>query len=305
MSMNLSCFGRIINKWHWQMAGMILPVCAMSLVFGMSHTSAAPLVPAIATVQVPTAIARETVELLIRKFGKEAVGEGGEGLAKQVDQISARLGDDGLEAIRKAGPKAISLLDEAGESGPQVARLLAKYGDEASWVVTSPSRMGLVARYGDEATEAMIKLGEPAEKIIDVGGASAAKAVSQLSNRHGRQLAMLADDTADAALVRNSALMDTISKYGDRGMEFVWKNKGALSVGAVLAALIADPEPFINGSKSLAEVAANAAVAPIATGVGRGTNWTIVILGVAAMAFVWFGFKRWLIQPQTPKASRR
>ena len=270
----------------------------------LSGVVASPVAGPVA-LQLPTALARETVELLIRKFGKEAVQEGGEGLAKRIDDVVAKYGDEGLEAIRKTGPRALAMLDEAGEAAPDVARWLAKHGDGASWVLESPVRMGLASRFGDDAVEAMIRLGEPAERIIQVGGEGAVKAVSKLSPRQGRQLAMLADDATDAALVKNSALMDTVSKLGDRGMEFVWNNKGALAVGAVLAAFIADPEPFVDGTRSLAETAANAAVAPVARGVASGTNWTLVILGIAAMVFAWYGLNRWRRERQVQRSTPR
>lgn len=260
-------------------------------------------VPAVWAWQVPSVVARETVELLIRKFGKEAVEESGEKLAGQIDNVVARFGDDGLEAIQKAGPKAVRMLDEAGDVAPQMVKWLAKHGDAATWVVANPRRLGLASQFGDDAVEAMVKLGEPAEKLLEVGGASAAKAVVGLSSRHARQLAMLADEAADASLVRNSGLMDVVAKYGDRGMDFVWRNKGALAVGTVLAAVLANPEPFIEGTRSIAEVAATTAVAPLARGVAGGTNWTVVIVTIALLFFAWYALKQWLNRKRVAKAS--
>ncbi len=242
--------------------------------------------------QVPTKVARETVEMLVRKFGKEVVEEGPEILARQIDTVVARLGDDGLAAIQKVGPRAIRWLDEAGEAAPQVARWVSKHGDEAAWVVANPSRLAVAKRLGDDAVEAMIKLGEPAETILSVGGAAAGQAAVKLAPRQGRQLAMLASDAADSALVKNEALMATVGKYGDRAMDFVWKNKGALAVGTTLAVFLADPEPFLDGTRSLAEIAASTAVAPIARGIATGTNWTLIGLAVLGIGTLFYLLRR-------------
>ncbi len=242
--------------------------------------------------QVPSLVAREAVELIVKKFGKEAIEEGPELLAKQIDNVVAKFGDDALTAVQKAGPRALRWIDEAGEAAPQVAKWIAQHGDNAGWVVAKPGRLALASRFGDDAVEAMIKHGEPAEKILQIGGAAAGEAAAKLAPRQGRQLAMLASDATDAALVRNSALMATIAKTGDRGMEFVWKNKGALAVGAVLAAFLANPEPFIDGTKSLAEVAASTAVAPLARGIATGTNWTVVIIALGSVLALYLFAKR-------------
>jgi len=57
-------------------------------------------------------------------------------------------------------------------------------------------------------------------------------------------------------------------------MDFIWKNKGALAVGATLTAFLSNPEPFINGVQHLGS--------NVATGVGGNiaehTNWTIVFV---------------------------
>jgi hypothetical protein len=52
-------------------------------------------------------------------------------------------------------------------------------------------------------------------------------------------------------------------------MDFVWQHKGALAVSATLAAFLADPEPFLDGSRVLAGRAAEAATRPVTEAVGR------------------------------------
>ena len=93
---------------------------------------------------------------------------------------------------------------------------------------------------------------------------------------------------------RSSELMNVVAKFGDSAMTFVWNNKGALLVGTALAAFLADPEPFINGTLDLANVAANAAIEPIAKEIGVRTNWTTAILVLAIACVTYLMFKRWI-----------
>ena len=67
---------------------------------------------------------------------------------------------------------------------------------------------------------------------------------------------MMVNDGSLAASGKAPELLQVIGRYGDRGAEFVWKNKGALAVGAVALAFVTDPEPFIIGTRELAEIAA-------------------------------------------------
>lgn len=87
-----------------------------------------------------------------------------------------------------------------------------------------------------------------------------------------------------------------IGKYGDKAMEFVWKNKGALAVGAALAAFLNDPEPFIEGTKELASVVTTNAIAPVAEEVAKKTNWTLTIVGLAFVGALYLAFRKWLSQ---------
>lgn len=248
--------------------------------------------------QVTSTAVRELTEFVAKKFSKEVAEEGAEIVSRKIETVVAQLGDEAVDAIRTVGPKAIRWIEASAADGAQSARLLAKYGDEAAWVVTDPARRAIAAKMGDDAAAAMIKLGEPAEKILEVGGQSAAKAAAQLSTKNGRQLAMMADDTANAALVKNDAVMQTVSKYGDKGMEFIWKNKASLAVAATLTAFLANPEPFIEGTQSLAQVAADAAVEPIARGIASNTNWTVTFGMLVLALCAYLLIKHWITRPR-------
>jgi len=248
--------------------------------------------------QVTSAAIRELTEFVAKKFSKEVAEEGVEVVSRKIETVVAQLGDEAVDAIRAVGPKAIRWIEASASDGAQSARLISRFGDEAAWVVTDPARRAIAVKMGDDAAAAMIKLGQPAEKILELGGESAAKAAAQLSTKTGRQLAMLADDSASAALVKNDALMQTVAKFGDKGMEFIWKNKASLAVAATLTAFLANPEPFIDGTQSLAQVVADAAVEPIAREIASSTNWTLTI-GLLVLALcAYLLIKHWITQPR-------
>ncbi len=246
------------------------------------------------------ALARELVEFVTRRFSKEVAEEGSEVLTRKVESLLVKYGDEVAEAVRKVGPRSIKLLDDAAAEGAQQsARLLAKHGDDAIWVVGNQSRRSIASKFGDDAAEAMIKHGEIAEPVLELAGKSAASALRNISTKNGRQMKMMMDEGELVKIGRTSELMNVVAKYGDNAMEFVWKNKGALLVGTALAAFLANPEPFINGTKDLAAVAANVAIEPLAKEIGSRTNWTVTIFALASACLTYLAFKQWI------RSSRR
>src|SRR5580704_6647670 len=91
-------------------------------------------------------------------------------------------------------------------------------------------------------------------------------------------------------------------------MEFIWKNKGALAVGAALSAFIVDPEPFLNGAKEVSNVVAQNLVRPLAdvpaiatkeaaAEVARKTNWTLLFLVIITVLALFAAVKWGLLWP--------
>lgn len=226
--------------------------------------------------------AQEAAEYVIRKFGRQAAEEGAEKLAARIESLAAKYGDDVARAARKGGPRALRAIEKSGQYGSQTAELLARRGDEALWIVENPQRLKLLASYGDDAAEAMLKHKGLAEPLLTSFKQPAGKALAALDGQNARRLSMLAESGELAKIGRSDALLDVIGRFGDRGMNFVWRNKKTLAVGAALAAFLADPQPFIDGTSQLAENF----VRPVAESVGgeiaRRANWTW--LGVAAIA---------------------
>jgi hypothetical protein len=275
-------------------------------------------------------LAREVAEAALRKFGRQAAREGTEALAMKIEAAAAKHGDEIFEAVRKVGPRALPLVEDAGVQGRQAAKLLARHGEPgAAWVVSRPAAMKLVAQHGEEAAAVLVKHAGIAEPVVEGFGAPAVKALAATGPQGGRRLAMLMADGDLAKIGRTPELMDVIAKYGDKAMEFVWKNKGALAVGTTLAAFLANPESFLNAGQGVTKAVAEnvgrplveSAVRPLAEvpakvvdktaekmaeGVAKGTNWTAVILATIGAGVLLLVVKLgWLrrISPAQPTAA--
>lgn len=103
---------------------------------------------------------------------------------------------------------------------------------------------------------------------------------------------------------RTRELLKLIGKHGDRAMDFVWKHKGALIVSAALVAFLADPEPFIDGTRDITTTAAESVIKPIAdvpkeiaSEAARRVNWTLIALfsvfvaGSIAGGAIWLKYR--------------
>jgi hypothetical protein len=210
--------------------------------------------------------AGELAEFLMKKFGKEVASEGAERLAGRLVKAAARHGDDVLAAVRKVGPKAIALADDAGVNAPSVLRLLNHYGDDDVRALSRPKGMALVGRYGADAARALIKHKGIAEPLLDSMGMPAVKAINALGPQAGRRLAMMAGDDL-AAIGRTPELLEVIARHGDRALDFIWKHKAVLAGSAALAAFLRDPEPFLNGTAELTHAVSESVVKPAAAAV--------------------------------------
>jgi hypothetical protein len=253
-------------------------VCVAGLLFGLDQNAC--------FAQGKATAVREAAEYVMKKFSKDVAEESVETITKKIEGAVVKYGDEGIEAIRKVGPRAVQLADEAGEAGAESVKLMAKYGEDSLWLVGKPSRMGIVASHGDDAAKALIRQGEIAEPLIKSMGAPAAKALANVSTQNGRRIAMMVDEgLASKAGSRTEDLMNVIAKFGDKGMEFIWNNKAALAVGTTLAAFLSDPQPFIDGTLDLSKIAAASVVEPIAREVGLKTNWTAILMTMIVGSF--------------------
>jgi hypothetical protein len=247
--------------------------------------------------------AKEAAEYVAERFGRQAVKEGAEVLARKIEVAAARHGNGVFAAVRKLGPSALPLLEEAGPNAAQAARVIVRYGEEgATCVLRRPAAMRQVVRLGDEAAGVFVKhAGGIAEPVVEQFGKGGVKALESLSPQSGRRLAMLMADGDLAKIGRSEELLGVVSKYGDGAMSFIWKNKGSLAVAGTLTAFLAAPDKFLNAAQGMTKTVADSAVRPLAEvpgtavkGIAEGTNWTVVFVfaGLAGMA-IW-GVRMWM-----------
>ncbi len=241
---------------------------------------------------------RDTIELVTRRFAAEVAKEGAEAIGRRVVEAGEKFGQEGLEAIGKVGPRAFGKVTlEAGEHAPAVVILTARYGEQAVWVISKPRGLAVFVKYREEAATAVMKHPGVAERAVEQLGVPAARALNSVSSAQARRLGMMIEDGAIKTGERSSGLLAVVAKYGDKAMQFIWRNKGSLTVAAGLTAFLHDPEPFIQGTKDLAV----AAVMPVGMEVARRTNWTPVMIAGLAVSAALVGLKMWISGWRKPK----
>src|SRR5258708_19368954 len=105
----------------------------IAMMFGFILASA-PAVRADGKIQA----AKEVAEYVMARFGRQVVREGTEALARRIELVAAQHGSEVFEAVRKIGPRALPLVEEAGVHGRQAARIMAQHGDQRAISFVSP-----------------------------------------------------------------------------------------------------------------------------------------------------------------------
>lgn len=212
-----------------------------------------------------SAAARKAARELVEAIGREALESGEVRIARLVESY----GDDAAAAVRRAGAPAVAAMETWGAPG---ARILARWGDDGLRVLSAEgdAAVGILAKHGDAAVEFMIKHPGAGRELIAHFGAPPVKAA--LTTEGVVTLNRLAEPIKASG--RAAEIMGVVERFGDRACAFLWRNKGVVFGGALLAAFLADPEPYIDGAKTLiVEPAAKAA----SEAAGQA-NWTLIFL---------------------------
>ena len=207
----------------------------------------------------------------------------------------------------------------AKELAEQLIRRFSKeVADEGVEKLTTRVQAVLV-QSGDDALRAIEKGGPRALRILEGSGADAAISARLLSKYGDEAIGALENPVrlgmvrqfgqeAGEVLIKHGVVAEklgVVGRYGDRAMDFVWRNKLALTAGTALAVFVADPEPFLDGTRQLVEntvdtVATNIGK-PIAEQLGNATDWTWRILALAAMLL---GFWAWKTRGSRQAANK-
>jgi hypothetical protein len=232
--------------------------------------------------------AGEAAEWLIGRYGAKA-GRSAPELAARIEGLAAKHGDEAIIAIRKGGPAACGLIEAAGPDGAKAVRVLALHGEQgASRVLSQPRAMSQYLKYGDEAASVLVRHPGVAEPLVERGGAQAVKALGAVDARNGRRLAMMMEKEI---VTRHPELLGVVGKQGDKAVNYIWENKAVLAGAAALTAFLAEPEAFIEGTRSLAEFAGEAVVKPVVGGLFTLLNVALGIVGILLLAAIGLAYK--------------
>lgn len=210
--------------------------------------------------------ARELVESLKSRFGREVAEEGAEKLEQRFAQEISHCGDDAVRAAHKVGPRAaLGAMKLHGKAG---ARILSRWGDDGARLLATDAAGALrvYGSLGDEGIAVMLR-------------------------QHGKVTAARLPDLAPAIAKsgRTADVLRVLDKYGDRACSFIWRNKGVIFGGAVLAAFLADPVPYMEGAARLIDVPARH--------IAAATDWTAVFVVAALLLTGLAAFRMFVLRP--------
>lgn len=234
-----------------------------------------------------SAAARRAAREVVEAFGREAF----EAAEPRVLRLIESYGDEAATVLRKVGPPGIQAMERFGAPG---LKILARFGDDGVRLlaVEGDAAVAALARYGDEAVELMIRHPGVGRDLLSHFGAQALRA--PLSTESVVTLNRLAEPIRNSG--RSAEIFAVVEKFGDRACDFLWRNKGTVFLGAVLAAFLHDPKPYLDGVKQLVVQPASEAARDAAS----RTNWTLVAVVAVLVASAWLGL-RWGWMPRRPR----
>jgi hypothetical protein len=226
----------------------------------------------------PTSTAlRDTSEWIVKKFGAGAAGRTVDEVAVATAKVVARHGEEALPLLRSMGHAGFEVLEQAGERSNVVLKFFGRRGEEAAWLVAQPSKLKILLQHGEAAADALLKHPGIADDLVARFGSRAVAPLNALEREGAQRMAMAAREGLFEAAPQSGALLDVIGKYGQRAMDFIWRNKGALATGAVLVTFLQQPEAYINGAKQLV---GDSIIAPIV----RSIQWSPIAYGMSLFA---------------------
>jgi hypothetical protein len=237
-----------------------------------------------------SAAARRIAREIIEVFGRETIERAEPRIARLVEEY----GEEAVRALRRAGPPGVEVLEKFGSTG---AKILGRWGEEGVRLlaVEGEAAGALMARLGDEAVEFMIRHPGAGRDLLEQFGAQALRA--PVSTSSVVTLNRLSEPIRSSG--RSAEIFGVIERFGDRACEFLWRNKGTVFAGALLASFLADPRPYLEGVKQLVVEPASGVLAEAA----RRTNWTALGCG-SVMALVALATVLVRRKPAAPAASR-
>ncbi|MFY9180160.1 MAG: hypothetical protein WAO12_10355 [Venatoribacter sp.] len=263
---------KVMNKNFFSKVVLAIAVITLSIISSMASAG-------------PVKAIKEVGEAVFTKQGQKVATKTANQLGEQTNHLIGKYGDDALPLLKKTGQVGVDAFEKAGIQAPKLIKLHKKYGDEALWLMKDPKKLDLFLQHGDEAAELLIKHPGLAEKLITQLGKNSIPAMNQLSKKGVQQMGIAANSGVFTATGTGAELLTVITKYGDAGMDFIWRNKKALTYAITVGAFIKSPQGFIDGTKKLViepgiDAAKQLVVDPVATSVipRINLNWIILFL---------------------------
>jgi hypothetical protein len=192
------------------------------------------------------------------------------------------------------GPVAKNLVEQAEVHGK----------DTVAWLFSRPKPSAHVPKSGGKAPPTppppLVKKPGIAEPVLGKKlGANAVRALDATGPQARSRLKTMVEGGELAKIGRSQELLEVIAKYGDRAANFVWEHKGVLVGGTLLAGFLANPAPYLEGTRILAaEIIRPVAEVPgqVAREVAGKANWTLLLLVIVLIVAAFVSIKLGLWQ---------
>jgi hypothetical protein len=226
-----------------------------------------------------SAAARRVAREIVESFGREAV----ESAEPRVLRLVEAYGEEAAAVLRRVGPPGVLAMERFGAPG---LRILSRFGEDGVRLlaVEGEAAVAALARYGEEGVGLMVRHPGVGREVLEAFGAQVLRA--PLRTESVITLDRLAEPIRKSG--RSAEILSVVERYGDRACDFLWRNKGTIFAGAVLASFLHDPKPYLDGVKELAVEPASR----VAREAAAKTDWTLVAISAIFIAAVSLGL-RW------------
>ena len=190
-------------------------------------------------------VTREVVKYTARKFGLDLGSKIGRSFLKKAEVFIARHGDDGIRALKAAGPEVIR---QTSRHGKDVLRICAAHGDEgASYLLKHMDQaLPVWRRFGHEGTRLMIKAPGLGNRLIKEFGEKGVRLGNRLPSKNIQKFVNISARVPGRP--GKELFLDRILHSGDKLLDFAWRHKWKLGAGVTIYALLDEYENEVHAS---------------------------------------------------------
>lgn len=236
---------------------------------------------------VTTKAIQEIIEVVEKTAQKKLTAKISSEFAQDIEKIVSKYGSQSIPFIKSFGKEGIKILENIDEfAGKKIIKLFEKIGNDTYYIINDATKLKLFLKYGDDAAEILLKFPGIADDIIQEFGAKGLKALQNITNREdAAKLALILSETN--AKKWTDEIFEIIEKFGQKGLDFIWKNKGKLFLAGVGYSFFNNPEPYINGMTTLV---GDKVIEPII----KVIDWNNIVLNILYVLTGYFIFKNLL-----------